>query len=97
MSAYAMHILHNKHEFGPAEETLKLLKPSNKGIKMNCWEALYMNMRYKQDVLIPEQQVTDTNSLFDLAITPRDLQTIPLHSSPSGCTSKIRSVTCFMR
>jgi hypothetical protein len=81
MSAYAMHILHNRHEFGPAEETLKLLKPSNKDTKMNCWEALYMNMHYKQDVLIPEQQVTDTNSLFDLAITPRDLQTIPLHSS----------------
>jgi hypothetical protein len=35
-SAHALHILHNKHEFGPAEETLKLLKPCNKGTKMNC-------------------------------------------------------------
>ena len=26
-SAYATHILDNRHEFGPAEETLKLLKP----------------------------------------------------------------------
>ena len=49
ISAYAMHILHNRHKFGPADETLKLLKPCNKGIKMNCWEALYMNMLYKQD------------------------------------------------
>jgi len=53
-SAYAMHILHNRHEFGPAEETLKLLKPCTKGTKMNCWEALYMNMHYKQGLLIPQ-------------------------------------------
>ena len=40
-SAYTMHILHNRHEFGPVEETLKLLKPCTKGTKMNCWVALY--------------------------------------------------------
>jgi len=68
-----MHILHNRHQFGPADETLKLLKPCNKGIKMNCWEALYMNMHYKHGLLISEQ-VTDTNPLFDLATVPRDLQ-----------------------
>ena len=49
--------------------------------KMNCWEALYMNMHYKQDLLIPEQQVTDTNPLFDLATIPRDLQTTSPNSS----------------
>jgi len=27
ISAYAMHILHNRHQFGPADETPKLLKP----------------------------------------------------------------------
>jgi hypothetical protein len=27
VSAYAMHIFNNRHEFDPAEETLKLLKP----------------------------------------------------------------------
>ena len=47
-SAYATHILHNRHEFGLAKETLKLLKPCNRGTKMNCWEALYMNMHYKK-------------------------------------------------
>jgi hypothetical protein len=81
MSAYATQILHNSHEFGPAHETLKLLKPCNKGTKMNCWEALYMNTHYKQGLLIPEQQVTNTNPLFDLTIIPCDLQTIPLHIS----------------
>ena len=30
-SAYATHILDNRHAFGPAEKTLKLLKPCSKG------------------------------------------------------------------
>ena len=81
ISAYAMHILHNRHQFGTADETLKLLKPCNKGIKMNCWEALYMNTLYKQGLLISEQQVTDNNPLFDLATVPRDLQATSPNSS----------------
>jgi len=76
-----MHILYNRHQFGPADETLKLLKPCNKGIKMNCWEALYMNTLYKQGLLISEQQVTDNNPLFDLATVPRDLQATSPNSS----------------
>jgi hypothetical protein len=61
--------------------TLKLLQPCNKGTKMNCWEELYMNMLYKQGLLIPEQHITDTNPLFDLATIPCDLQTTSPNSS----------------
>jgi hypothetical protein len=39
ISAYALHILNNRHEYGTAEETLELLKPCNKGTRMNCWET----------------------------------------------------------
>ena len=35
----------------------------------------------QQGLLIPEEHVTDTNTLFDLAIIPRDLQTTLPHSS----------------
>jgi hypothetical protein len=84
-SAYAMHILHNRHKFGPVEETLKLLKPCTKGTKMNCWEALYMNTHHRQGLLILEQQVTDINPLFDLAITPHDLHTL-LHTAVLNTT-----------
>jgi hypothetical protein len=76
-----MHILNGRHEFGPAEETLKLVKSCTKGTKMNRWETVYMNMRYRQGSLIPEQQVTDTNPLFDLAVIPLDLHTLPPNSS----------------
>jgi len=80
-----MHILHNRHQFGPADETLKLLKPCNKGTKIKCWETLYMNILYKRGLLISEQQVTDNNLLFDLATVPRDLQaTSPNSSSELG-------------
>jgi len=68
-----MHILDTRHEFGPAEETLKQLKPCTKGTRMNCWEALFMHMHYKYNILISEQQVTNTNPLFELAHIPRDL------------------------
>jgi hypothetical protein len=72
-----MHILNNRHEFGTAEEMLKLLKPCKKGTRMNCWEALFMQMYHKHNILISEQQVTDTNPLFELACTLRDLQRVP--------------------
>jgi hypothetical protein len=78
MSAYALHILQNRHEFGPAEKKiLKLLKPCNKVMKMNRWETLFMHIRHKHSLLISEQQTIDTNLLFDLAIIPHDLQNTP--------------------
>jgi len=41
-SGYAMHILNNRHEFGPETEILKLLKHCTKGSKMNVWENLFI-------------------------------------------------------
>jgi len=38
-------------------------------------------MHYKQGILIPEQQVTDTSPLFHLATIPRDLQAPSTDSS----------------
>jgi hypothetical protein len=72
-----MHILVNKHEFGPAEETMKLLKPCRKCTKMNSWEALFMHIHDKQNILISEQHVADNDPLFNLAHIPRDLPNIP--------------------
>ena len=42
ISAYSLHILKNRHEYGTAEETLELLNPYSKGTRTNCLEALYM-------------------------------------------------------
>jgi hypothetical protein len=66
-SAYAAHILENRHEYGTTEDTLHLLKACQKGSRMNCWEALYIQAYHQQKVLITEQQVSDTNPLFEIA------------------------------
>jgi len=67
ISAYALHILNNRHKYGTAEKTLELLKPCNKGTKMNCWEALYMQTFHQHSILIKEQKVIDINPLYELA------------------------------
>jgi hypothetical protein len=68
-----MRILDNRHEFGPAEETLKLLQPCSKGSRMDCWESLFIHLHHKHKLLIAEQQANDTNPLNELASIPRDL------------------------
>jgi len=72
-SAYATHILDNRHEFGPAEETLKLLKPCSKDSRMDCWESLFIHLHHRHNILIDEQQANDNNPLFELASIPHDL------------------------
>jgi len=37
---------------------------------MDCWEALYMQVFRQQKILIDEQQVNNTNPLFELANIP---------------------------
>jgi len=66
-SAYAAHISNNRHKYGTKEDTLKLLKKCQKGNHINCWEALYMQIFHQKKVLINEQQIGDTNPLFEIA------------------------------
>jgi len=71
-SAYTAHILNNRHEYGTAENTLKLIHPCRKGQKMKNWENLYIQMYRQLDRLITEQQVNDPNPLYELAQPPQD-------------------------
>jgi hypothetical protein len=65
-SAYALHILNNKHEYGTAAKTLELLKPCHKGTHMNCWETFYMQIFHQHKLLINEQNISDTNPIYEL-------------------------------
>ena len=80
-SAYATHILHNRHEYGPKNETLQLLKACNKGTQMNCWETMCMQQLYQGEILIAEQQVYELNSLYscicDTRPSLRNRSTVP--------------------
>jgi len=48
-SAYAIHILQNRHEYGPSNNTLQLLKACTKGMRMNCWEAMYIQKFHQKE------------------------------------------------
>jgi len=61
------------------EDTLQLLKTCRKGTRMNCWETLYMQVYHQNNILITEQQIGESNPLYELAntkqILPRDKAT----------------------
>jgi len=56
---------------------LLLLKTCQKGTRMNCLEALYMQIFHQHKILIMEQQVHDINPLYELANTTRILPRNP--------------------
>jgi hypothetical protein len=70
-SAYALHILDNRREYGPIQNTMHLLKPCSKGRNMNTMENMYIQNLHRQGILIEEQYVNEKNPLFQLIdLTP---------------------------
>jgi hypothetical protein len=49
---------------------MEILKTSNEGMKMNCWESLFTHT-FQQDTLIEEQKANDLNPIYILANTTR--------------------------
>ena len=63
-SAYALHILNNKHEYGPITNTMELLKHiSNPAILLPS-EQLFIHSHHHHKQLIPEQHIHDINPLY---------------------------------
>jgi hypothetical protein len=48
LSAYALRILNNRHEYGNPEHTIQLLQACAKGKIMNCWESSYIQVLQKE-------------------------------------------------
>jgi len=70
VSAYSLHVLNNKHECGNIIQTIELLEPCNKGVKINIWESFFIHILQKQNLLIEEQKPSDSNPLYEL---PQDV------------------------
>src|SRR5215475_10600091 len=70
-SAYAVHILNNRHEYGTTENTLQLMKSCRKSSKMNQWENMYIQIYRQYGKLIEEQQVNEINQLFRYVQPPK--------------------------
>jgi len=67
------HTLNNRHEYGTANDTLKLIQPCRKSMKMNHWENVYIQIYRQQDQLITEQQINE-NPLYELVQLPHTLR-----------------------
>jgi len=86
-SAYATHILNNRHEYGTANDTLKLIQPCRKSKKMNHWENMYIQIYRQQNLLITEQQVNEPNALYELVQLPHAIRDSSQPNIPQTSTS----------
>jgi len=53
--AYALHILHSKHEYGPMNITMSLFHPVHKSRRMNSSENIYIQLFQWHNIIINEQ------------------------------------------
>jgi hypothetical protein len=75
-SAYTTHIINNRHKYGTANDTLKLIQPCRKSTKMNQWKSMYLQIYHQQNQLMMEQHVNEINPLYEHALLPHMLQNI---------------------
>jgi hypothetical protein len=47
ISAYALHIINNRHDYGNPEQTMQLLNAYSKGKEVNFWESFYIVLLQK--------------------------------------------------
>jgi hypothetical protein len=81
-SAYAQHILNNRHEYGTIEEIMKLIQPTTHTSLLILYEALLIQLHHQKGQLITEQTPGKPNPLFQLHldttqkhVTNRSIQT----------------------
>jgi hypothetical protein len=65
-SAYALHILNNKHECGPFKDIITLLKHIDKTTLLIPYEQLYIQSYHHHKGLIPEHHIGENNPMYQL-------------------------------
>jgi hypothetical protein len=93
VSAYATHILNNRHEFGTAKDTLKIIQPCRKSNKMNHWENMYIQINRQQNLLITEQQINEPNPLYEFAQLPQAIRDSSRPDNPQTGTPETHTHT----
>ena len=64
-SAYAQHILQNRHEYGTIAETMTLIKPLQNESMLLPFEQFHIQSLHQAGKLIPEKCPSDLNPLFN--------------------------------
>jgi hypothetical protein len=80
ISAYALHILINRHEHGSPEHTTQLLKACVKGKVMNCWESFCVEVLQQHNLLIDGQKTSEPNPLYALGNVTKHVTQLNTHS-----------------
>jgi len=65
-SAYALHILNCRHEYGNIKDTMTLLKQINKPNLLFPYEKMYIQSLYHNNDLSPKQHPNEFNPTFQL-------------------------------
>jgi hypothetical protein len=65
-SAYALHILICRHEYGNINDTMTLLKKIKKPTFLLPYEQIYIQSLHHNNDLIPEQHPNKFNGMFEL-------------------------------
>ena len=65
-SAYALHILKCKHEYGNIDDAMTLLKQINTPTLLLPYEQMYIQSFHHNNEPIPEQHLNEHNPMFDL-------------------------------
>jgi hypothetical protein len=66
-SAYALHILNNRHEYGPATNAIRLLQKCKRNKKLTQWENFFIQNYHNNKELVQEQTLHEYNILYDLS------------------------------
>jgi len=64
-SAYAIHILHSAHEYGPVETTVTLVHYAQKSKRMNTQDNHYINYFHQHNMIIKEQNQKGKSPFFE--------------------------------
>jgi hypothetical protein len=64
--AYVLHILHNKHKYGPINNNMTLLKHIDKTTLLLPYEQLYIQSYHYHKQLIPQQHIGEHNPMYQL-------------------------------
>jgi hypothetical protein len=87
-SAYALHILNNRHEYGPMHNTMELLKQINKTKFLIPYEQLYIQSYHHHKQLIPEQNSGEYNPMhqlvYDEQVKPHPTEPPDLYTHPQS-------------
>ena len=64
-SAYALHILNCRHEYGNIKDTMILLNQINTPTLLLPYELMYIQSFHHNNELVPEQHAKELNPMFD--------------------------------